>query len=464
MPASHTSPIRLLPSLLAFCLFFLVSAERAHAQAPSHPRIIQKITFTGNRTSERVLRRHLPFTEGDALNEEGLDEAAQALYDMRLFKKVAIATRPFDGGLEVAVTVEDGWYVIPFPFASGGSGGGSGGLFLSSRNVFREAESISALVVTGSRGARAGLFANWEGWSVETAYGRSEFTERQYADGAFSSTSGSRDAPDEDDPPSYGTVTNRYEKKIEQGTVGIGIPLGRGRRGKPAATARFGWKPAVLHYSNVSNRNPGGAGHLGEAYAGLRFGGRHSGFLDGLGAIMGFGLADIETRLKPLRKRRTRGSADLEIARADEWTHSDDPYTIATLEARTSVSWGHHNNLSFNIGGSHGESLLAPRLVATNSSTGLRGTYAREYRGHTALGANVSFSRPFRTTRRGIWQGSVFIEGAAAWDGERSEGKQGIGTSFFYRFWRFPLPLGLAYTYSIDDSDAQITAAVGGRF
>ena len=42
--------------------------------------------------------------------------------------------------------------------------------------------------------------------------------------------------------------------------------------------------------------------------------------------------------------------------------------------------------------------------------------------------------------------------------------KTGAGASFWYKFWRFPLPLGFSSTYSFDDHDPQVSAALGGRF
>jgi hypothetical protein len=57
----------------------------------------------------------------------------------------------------------------------------------------------------------------------------------------------------------------------------------------------------------------------------------------------------------------------------------------------------------------------------------------------------------------------VFVEAGRAWDGIGRD-KEGVGASVFYRFWRFPLPLGFTVTRSLDDRDTQVSAAVGGRF
>ena len=47
---------------------------------------------------------------------------------------------------------------------------------------------------------------------------------------------------------------------------------------------------------------------------------------------------------------------------------------------------------------------------------------------------------------------------------EEDWAKQGVGVSLAYRFSRFPLPLGMSYTYCLDDEDGQISFALGGMF
>jgi len=104
-------------------------------------------------------------------------------------------------------------------------------------------------------------------------------------------------------------------------------------------------------------------------------------------------------------------------------------------------------------------------MPATGRVSALSGAYAREFRGDSAAGAGLTYSHPFRITRRGIWQGMLFVETARAWGGSAASGsKTGAGAGFWYKFWRFPVPFGFSYTYSFDDTDAQATAAMGGRF
>ena len=442
------------------CLFLsgVSSAQEASA-------VVRKITFIGNRTDEHIIRRHLPFSEGATLGPAGLEEARQALFDMRHFKSVEVSSRPFDGGAEVVVSLKDGWYAIPFPFMASGSGGRRGGFFISSRNVFRKAESVSAFGMTGPSGASGALMAGWEGWAVQASYGGRDFTERRYTDGAFSSSSGFRDPPDKKDPAKYGTVVNSYREKLEEGTFSVGFPLKRERNGDGGVSARAGFRPAVVHYSRVAAISPGGHGRIGEAFAAIQFGsGGHGRSGDGLGVLLGYGLADLENRLKPLPRPQRRAGLGLALHRGDSWTGSDYRYSYAVANMNYSLAWGAHNDLSLGLGAGHGETLPFARLLATGPELGLRGLYAREQRGRTAAGASLAFSRPFRTTHRGIWQGMVFAEAAQTWNGGRPRDKEGVGFSFFYRFWRFPLPLGLSYTYSLDDRDAQVSGAIGGRF
>ena len=435
--------------------------------------VINRIFFTGNRTKERLLRRRLPFTEGDILNSSSLDAARVALYDMHQFKKVEISSGVAStGGADVFIRIEDGWYAIPFPYFGVGSGGHGGGMFLAVKNLFGESEFLTLYGASGQAGARGGLNVNWEGWSMGGSFERRDYTERQYADGAYSSATGLRDPADQNNPGRFGTVVDSYDKRALIANASIGVPILRRRDYAPKLGAEAGWQKELLSYSNPIPAMPGDAGRQGQIFVGLRYtvsmggasGGGGGGMGDALGAIFGYGLADLDRRIKPLAQARLDSTARLTYYRGERWTGSDFSYSYELMRLDSTYTWGAHRSLNVRLAGGHGDGLPTNRLLATGGETGLQGSYAREFRGDSGTGASLAYSQPFRTTRRGVWQGTIFVEGARAWYNRQPKDKAGVGASFWYKFWRFPLPLGISYTYSLDDKDSQVSAALGGRF
>ncbi len=466
-----TANFRLTKALTAF-LFPLVAPASLVLPAASQTMTvstaaarIERITFQGNRTEEKVLRKHLGITEGDPLTPLTLKSAQTALWDMRQFKTVEVSSAALPGGnAEIDIKVKDGWYLLPFPFFTGGSGGGRGGLLLFSKNVFRQAESIMASASSGAAGTSGALALQREGWSVRAIAGRRDISERKYADGAFSADSGYGSPPDEKDPSRYGPVAESYGKTADETTISVGLPLAGGSARFPRLSAAFGWNRSRIGYSDPAPARPGDPGEQGQAFVSVKAGRDGAGAADSVGAIFGFGLADMERRLAPLSAAAFTSSAGISYHRGAAWTGSDYGYAYFLAQCNGSLAWGAHHSLSLRLAGGHGDGLPPNRLLATGRETGLSGSYAREYRGDSAAGASLVYSRQFRTTRRGAWQGALFAEAARAWGGGTAGSKEGAGASFWYKFWRFPLPLGISATYSFDDRDTQVSAALGGRF
>ncbi len=452
-------------AFLAFQLFPPPAASQT-AEVPAAPVRIERIIFRGNRTDEKILRKRLPFSEGDLLDPAALKNARTGLWDMRQFKRVDVSSAAVTGGnAEIVVSVEDGWYLIPLPVYSGGSGGGRGGLMLFGRNIFRQAESVMASAFTSSAGSSAVLFLRGERSFMGASVRRRAFTERRYADGAFSAGSGSGRPPDERDPSKYGVVADSYRKALDAASLSAGLPLTRASGRLPGLSASLGWERRRLNYTDPSPAAPEDAGRQDQAFVSLKTSRDGAGAAEGMGAIFGFGLADMERRLAPLPAPKFASGAEVSFHRGAAWTGSDFSYGYLLARWDGALTWGTHRSLSLRLAGGRGGDLPHGRLLSTGHETGLAGNYAREFRGSSAAGAGLAYSHPFRITRRGVWQGVLFVETARAWGGAAASGaKAGAGASFWYKFWRFPLPLGFSYTYSFDDCDPQISAAMGGRF
>jgi hypothetical protein len=102
------------PWLVALLLPLAAMAQEAPPM-PEHPRIVG-IAFAGNDvTRPEVMLREMTVAVGDAADPEQLRRSAQYIKDLGLFADVAIDTQPVEGGVRLQVTVDERWYLLPYP-------------------------------------------------------------------------------------------------------------------------------------------------------------------------------------------------------------------------------------------------------------------------------------------------------------------------------------------------------------
>jgi tetratricopeptide (TPR) repeat protein len=383
---------------------------------PGGPAIVRRIVFTGNRTDEDVLRAHLPFQEGDPLPPGSLLTARDSLYAMSMFKKVVISSAPaYDQGAEIMIDVEDGWYLIPLPLISAGSGGGSGGGYVIERNYFKRAEALSLLGLIGKSGKYGAFTSEWGNVTFEMAFGRRNYLERQYEDGGYSAIGGLGEPLDKDRNGHFVNVASSITKVVITSDVSLTFPLVNDEWGLPRLSAEVGWSKDVVRYQKVGPIMPTDDGHQGQILAALRFlVGRRESADDDLGAILGYGLGDLDTRVKTLPGTRFTMNGRVAFNIGEQFTGSRVGYDMIRVRVQPAISWGRHQKLVLTAAGGTGIGLPANRLLATGEGTGFTGTYSREYRGDTVLGAGLNYTHPFRESRLGILQGTLFMDGGRA--------------------------------------------------
>ncbi len=418
---------------------------------------INKIFFEENRVSEKTLRAVLPIKEGGVLTEKALEETYDALYALKLFKSVAISTEAAGEGLaDVRIKARDGWFLLPLPFAVSGPAGRSAGLMLFSRNIFRRAETATVFGSAGSGGSGAGAFAERDGHLFSVRHSERSADERLFADGGFSSAQNVQTANGVDGFDKYGAVAALYKRREQDNSISAGFPLpGHGLTGLVSYTAEKN--------SYGSGQNPlRGGGLAAGVTLGLNAGGREKG--DDLGVIFGMGLADMKNRLRQSIRTENKWRGGLSVKNAGAWSGSDFNFSKTALTLENSTVWGAWNRLTLRCGAAVSANAPESQLPATGRETGLIGQYVREFRAPRMMNFGTLFSRPLTASRRGTLQASLFAEAAFDPGNVQATVQKGVGLSLAYRFWRFPLPLGLSYTYSLRDRDLQISAAIGGRF
>ena len=411
------------------------------------------------------MRAAIPIKEGSILTRQALEETYNALYSMRLFKSVEISTSAAGEGLaDVHIAAKDGWYLIPMPFAVSGQGGSSAGLFIISRNVFKKAESVSVSGAIGSAGGAAAGFFEKDGRSLAIMHSERSAEEGFYKDGGYSSAINMRKSGGQDNYDflsKFGSLDSMYERRKQTNFVSAGFPLAR-RDGIPALSASLSYNGEKNTYGDGLKERHGGGRASGISLA-LNAGGRGE-KMDDMGVIFGLGLADLDKRIERRTRAENSWRGGLSIANAGAWTGSDYAFSKIAVSVENSTVWGRANR--FVLRGSAAVSANAPesQLFATGRETGLMGQYAREFRAPRLTGLGASFAKPLYTSRRGMLQATLFAETAFDPADYSATVQEGAGFSLFYRFWRFPLPLGFSQTYSFRDKNMQVSAAIGGRF
>ncbi len=122
---------------------------------------IISIVFEGNeRTKEAVLRRAVDPEPGTRYDETVAKEIENDLKRLGLFSDIEVVPHDLPDGVEVVVTVEERWTLVPIPFFQTTSSGVSGGLFVFESNLFGYNKQLIAGGSYGSEGFAGLLIYN----------------------------------------------------------------------------------------------------------------------------------------------------------------------------------------------------------------------------------------------------------------------------------------------------------------
>ena len=496
--ATSCSPVRFLSAPALFAAFLPVLAVApGFAQQASQTQesvqvstaaaaaleglIISRVIVAGNRTDLSVLESRIALKEGRPFHQGDLEWTRRGLYAMRLFKRVEIEPRlNASGGVDVSILAEDGWYVLPLPFVFAGGGGSGASLMLMERNYFRRAESIYAAESVNSAGESTRVGGSYERWSGGASYGRYSYTQYGYSNGSFNTESFLESSKNLNNPSQYGVVVSSFDRTVQSGSVSAQYAL------SPRWRAGLGFTESLVGYSQQSGFAPNDAGRQNWVEGRLGWSGLVRGergdfglsavptpwstgggaMTDLVGSIFGLGLADVGERIRPLSAARLRLGAEATADVANSAMGSDFDFTKWTARGSAALEFAQRHTLSLQVTGSKGFELPFSQGIPTSGALGMRGTYIREFFGTEGVGASLAGSYLLHQSRRGVLSMDAFVESATVSGGSFGGcGTQnGVGGGFHYTFWRFPLPLGLGYTYSLTDRDGQISFAAGGRF
>lgn len=462
---SGSAPIQLRPlSLIIFIIMWLLQLPviADGSNIPQNKAKIIKIDIVGNRVRESIIHKQLTFKEGDFFSQEKIAESKKNLYRLGIFKSLTIEKEwnKLLNEVKITINARDGWYIFPWPLAGNRGGESYAGLLLMEQNLFKSAEGMM-FFGTYKKEELSGIGSIFlPGFYILGGIYNRSLIEYQYQDGGFNSKAfwGRKG---EEEPEEFGEIINSYEKEVDMSNINFGLSLSRKLRGS------IGLKSNDIKYDDALVSLPEDTGKINSMILTIRLGkGSRSsgGFLGGFGRIFGMGMAGIKDSLKPLPRRKTTRGGNISLEKGDKLLDSDFEFSKVTLGINQSTTFRKRSRLSLSLKSSLGLDLPPSQLFATNSRGGLKGVYVREYRGDKIVGTNINFFYPFFRNMTSSLSGDLFLDYAICWKNRSQWEKRGVGFNFAYRFWRFPLPFGFGYTYSIDDKNWQTSFAVGGMF
>ena len=455
--------IIMLMKQLICTLFLLLPLSGATAQdtPPAEGEIIRSLTIKTKRVETSAVLDKLPLHEGGRWSAAAQRDTLDILHSMRIFRTVSLSSRhdeKLDGAV-VDITADDGWFVLPLPFLSGGSGRKEEGITLMESNGLRGGEAFYGAFISGENGQAAGMGMSWGKWSLSLSGSHLQYDETSYADGAFlaGKLAGSpSNLPDYTVPVSaaYKTLADTVDTKAVY---------------RPDAHYSYalGFESRAQGYKALTGPTPTDGGRQNVLSAQMRYHsavGSGANIASSFGVMFGLGLSDREEKLLPLPAVKYEWDADGGIAAAGGFTGSDYDFSTVSAGVLLSAETKNRHLALLRVRAAKGFGLPFAQLIATGRELGLSGSYARDFRGDSGAGASSSFTYFLRRSRLGLLAVAPFAEYARIWSGGLPYGRAGAGLNFYYRFWRFPLPLGFGWTHSFSDNSNTASMSAGFSF
>ena len=424
-------------------LLFLLSVSATAQQ-------VGQITAQTTRMRPDTLKRLFLLKEGDDFSAEKLAAAEDDLHRRRVFKELHFSTQTRDDKTDIHIEAQDGAYIFPFGFIT--SGKKSAAAFaLAGGNLFKQGESIFIFAGGGNNGftARAGLTLGKHFLSVgqqHLNFERRFYTnDWQNAAGVFSTTD------DEGEYQPY-LLAQEHTRQDEVSFL-YAYRLSR--------TLQARLEP---QYKYISYKNGGtDAGNHSAVSVGLQYSDDVRPNIN-MGALSGYGLSDKAQSLQDLPRARNGYLAALNYTTGGKWSGSD--YDLQKISASAAWLLELKTRHVFMLQIKAQDAVKAPFSDNVKSLDLLSGAgrYDRLRSGSRGIGMSTSFAYYLLRNNVGLLSLAPFYELAYVYDEHAYRPHSGTGATLAYRFWRFPLPLGINYSYNLQDGSQQIGFAVGGAF
>ena len=414
-------------------------------------QIVHSVTAETTRMSEDTLKKRFSLKEGEQFSEEAYQRAQQDLHKLRVFKTLEFLEQKRKDGVDIHIKADDRSYVFPMAFAMSGKKR-SAGLSLASGNIFKQGESAFFFIGGGRDG-----FATHGGLSLGdhflyAGYQHLHF-EQSFYSGGWMSVPGlfsSADDKGQHDDVLLGTVKGKQDD------------FGLSYRYKLSSLWSVSVSPQYEYYRYQDDLLD--SGNHSTVSFGLQYADDIRPGLN-MGALAGIGLSDKKSALQDLPRVRTGKLLGVAYTWGGNLTGSD--YHIQKLSASGTYLWEFKSRNLLAVFAKAQRAMEAPfsNLIRSGDLLFGMGIYDREQRGKGGVSGGLSFTYFLLRNKTGLLGFTPFFEQAYITAGGHSyQPHAGVGATLTYRFWRFPLPMGINFTQNVNDGTHHVGFKIGGHF
>lgn len=409
-------------------------------------KYIQEIQINTKRIDTDIVRKKFLLKEGGIFDSKKYQEAQEKLHNMRIFKKLSFDIIPTEeNNLIIKIDGEDGAYIFPLIFITGGSQNGFGLTFVEG-NYFKKGEMLYSFLGLGKNGEIFNI-----GGGFDDYFGNIKFENlnyhRRYYENNWASVGGifgsERDKDHFSNP--------LFEEYIKEDKFSLTLAVTKN-------DFSFFIKPEYYYIDSSFAQDNGthstfsfGISYKKNMRPGINF-----------GALMGYGLSDKQDALKDLQSRKLGYMFASSLKQGYSWTGSSYKIIKLSLDGELNLEFKNRNLFLFYVKAKNSFGSPFDDEVYTLELLNF-GKYSRQRYGRQGIGGGLSYVWYLIKNNTGLLSLNPFYEISNIYDGNYYM-QSGIGANLSYKFWRFPFPLGINYTYSINDSSQQISFIFGAKF
>ncbi len=408
---------------------------------------IEQINISSNRTKPEILKRYFPLKEGHPFNAAQYEKAQDIFHNLRIAKELTFEVSPTqEKNLTINAKVNDGYYIFPLAFATGGSKSAAG-ISLAMGNLFKRAENIMLFAGSGDDGTMASAAYIQGGNVLQLTLSNLNFEQRFYQGNWINNESIFATSDDEED---FKNPLDRVYTKQDSFSILYARRLG----------------PLSLYiapeYSYIKYSEDLASGNYNNISFGVNYR-RNIRSSTNMGALFGYGLTDKEKSLRDLPQTIFGYSAKLAYTNGGEWSGADFDISKLSAELQSIIELKKRHLLNIQVKGAYAfEAPFAKQVRGAELLSG-QGRYSRTIYGERGAGISTSFAYYLIRNNTGLLALQPFYELAYIYSGQY-EHQSGVGATLSYQFWRFPFPLGINYTYNISDYSKQVSFVLGAKF
>lgn len=434
-------------------LFFLFGFSALYAQNQDG-RIIARVHATATRMNPQVILERFPLKPGDRLTAQNYDRAQDELHNMRVFKKLDFNLTPRkDGQVDIDINAQDGYFIFPLAFASGG-GKSVAALSLAAGNLFKQGE--MSFFFGG---------ASQDGFTLNggVALGRNSFyagyskinTDQRFYKNYWSNTFGVFSTSD-DEGEYPGELLAQVHTRQENFTFNYAREL------TPDLSLFI--RPELVRYQYASTPFMQlDSGSHNTLTAGLQISDNIRKGAN-MGALSGYGLTDKKKSLTNLPHTRYGYAGKLFYTDGGSWTASDYRISKLGVQATWLAEFKARHLLALEIKAQDAfQAHFSDEILSTDLLSG-QGRYDRQIRGQRGAGASAGFVYYLLRNNTGLLSLAPFYETAYVYRAGEYRNHSGAGATLSYKLWRFPFPVGINYTHNLTDGSHQTAFVFGGAF